>query len=162
MGLSNKLSCEAGSFSCCHLNPGVLGLSGSPTVPRGLSVCECGTAQSISLHLTWSASLCWPLPCCKSSLPSCLSPPLLPVWMNVSSSTPWLSDFHTVQFSVSSGCFFFLNLLSFFWLCEEAQCVYLHLHLGWKSCISPSKVLVQVSLLPIFLLDYLVFLLISN
>ena len=24
------------------------------------------------------------------------SPPLLPVWMNVSSLTPWLSDFHTV------------------------------------------------------------------
>ena len=29
--------------------------------------------------------------------------------MNVSSLTPWLSDFHTVQFSVSSGCFLFLN-----------------------------------------------------
>ena len=24
-------------------------------------------------------------------------------------------------------------LLSFFWLCEEAQCIYRHLHLGWKS-----------------------------
>ena len=22
--------------------------------------------------------------------------------------------------------------MSFFWLCEEAQCVYLRLHLGWK------------------------------
>ena len=30
--------------------------------------------------------------------------------------------------------FLFLNLLlSFFWLCEEAQCIYLYLHLGWKS-----------------------------
>ena len=29
--------------------------------------------------------------------------------------------------------FLFLNLLSFFWLYEEAQCVYLCLHLGWKS-----------------------------
>ena len=30
--------------------------------------------------------------------------------------------------------FLFLNLLlSFFWLCEEAQCVYLHFHLGGKS-----------------------------
>ena len=26
--------------------------------------------------------------------------------------------------------FVFKLLLSFFWLCEEAQCVYLHLHLG--------------------------------
>ena len=29
--------------------------------------------------------------------------------------------------------FFVFKLLSFFWLCEEAQCVYLCLHLGWKS-----------------------------
>ena len=29
--------------------------------------------------------------------------------------------------------FVFKLLLSFFWLCEEAQCIYLHLHLGWKS-----------------------------
>ena len=28
--------------------------------------------------------------------------------------------------------FAFILLLSFFWLCEEAQCVYLHLHLGQK------------------------------
>ena len=60
----------------------------------------------------------------------------LPVWMNVFSLTPWLSEFHTVRFSVSCGCFLFLNLLlSFFWLCEESQCVYLHLHLGWKAWV---------------------------
>ena len=71
--------------------------------------------------------------CCESSLPSCLSPPLLPLWMNVSSLTPWLLDFHAVRFFWHSGCFLFLNLLlSFFWLCEEAQCVYLCLHLGRK------------------------------
>ena len=28
--------------------------------------------------------------------------------------------------------FVFKLLLSFFWLCEEAQCVHLRLHLGWK------------------------------
>ena len=44
-----------------------------------------------------------PQPFCESS------PPHLPVWMNVSSLSPWLSDFHTVRFSVSSGCFLFLN-----------------------------------------------------
>ena len=90
----------------------------------------------------WDPSVCYlpphqvlqPLPCCKSSLPGCPSLSLLPVWMSVSSLTPWLSDFHTVWFSVSSGCFLFLNLLlSFFWLWEEAQCVCLCLHLGWKS-----------------------------
>ena len=31
--------------------------------------------------------------------------------------------------------FVFKLLLSFFWLCEEAQCVYLYLHLGRKSLI---------------------------
>ena len=52
----------------------------------------------------------------------------------ISSLSPWLSDFHTVQFSVSSGCFFvFKLLLSFFCLCEGAQGVYLCLHLGRKS-----------------------------
>ena len=35
--------------------------------------------------------------------------PLLPVWMNVSSLTPWMSDFHTVWFYGSSGCFLLLN-----------------------------------------------------
>ena len=41
--------------------------------------------------------------------PSCPSPPLLPVWVSVSFLFPWLSDFRAVRFSVSSGCFLFLN-----------------------------------------------------
>ena len=48
-------------------------------------------------------------PCRKFSLLGCPSPSLLPVWMNVSSLSPWLSDFHTVRFSVRSGLFLFLN-----------------------------------------------------
>ena len=53
--------------------------------------------------------------------------------MNVSSLTPWLSYFHTVQFSGCSGCFLSLNLLLFlFLLCKEAMCIYLGLHLGQK------------------------------
>ena len=43
--------------------------------------------------------------------PGCPSSPLLPVWMNVCSLNPWLSDFHTVQFSGSSGCFFLFKLV---------------------------------------------------
>ena len=76
--------------------------------------------------------VCQPPPCCDSSLPSCLSPPLLLVRVSVS-LTPWLSDSPTVRFSASSGCFLFLNLLlSLLWLFEEAQCDYLYLHLGWE------------------------------
>ena len=68
----------------------------------------------------WSSKL---LPCLESSPSSCLSQPLLLFWMNVSSLTPWLSDFHTVRFSGSSGYLFLLNfLLSFFW-CARRQSV---------------------------------------
>ena len=105
VGLSNKFCREAGSFSCCRLNPqgvfngrfdalfphtGALVLRGlfcSPFVPPGLSACKCGT--------TWSSSCCLaPSPLCSG----CPSPPLLPVWINVSSLTPWLLEFYTVRF----------------------------------------------------------------
>ena len=91
------------------------------------------TLQSAAL----SALAFQPPPCCESSPLSCLSPTLLPVWVNVSSLT-CLLDFHTVWFSDSSGWFLFLNLLFFFWLCEEAQCVYLCPHLGQKSEYIPN------------------------
>ena len=63
-----------------------------------------------------------PPPCCQSSLSWLRSPHLLPVWMNVSSLNLWLSYFHTVWFSGSSGDFLFLNLLSFF-ACVRRQSV---------------------------------------
>ena len=111
-----------------------------PWVAGSVSLASC-SSQFICTQM-WDCPVCNLLPhwvlhlpaCCKSSLSGCPSLPLLPVWINVSSLTPWLPDFHTVQFSVSSGCFLRLNLfLSFFWLCKETQCVYLCLHLGWKS-----------------------------
>ena len=159
MGLSSELSCEAGrvspaaatptgfysqrfwGFISPRWNPGLCSLSCFAVVPPGLSACSCGTAWSGSCCLacpslpapaspTWSSSRC--LAACPLH-PGCPSPPLLLVWMNVSSLTLWLSGFHTVQFSGSSGSFLFLNLLlSFFSLCEEAQCVYLCFHIGQK------------------------------
>ena len=156
MGLSNN-SCEAGSFSLCHLNPhrcfqsevcsfispcwspGLRSLLCSPAIPPGLSMCECGAAGSASCriacpvhstirHISGSHSQV-----VTSSLhPSCPSPPLLLVWINVSSLSPWLSDFRVVQFFCQFWLFFiFKLLLSFFRLCEEAQCIYLR-HLGQK------------------------------
>ena len=44
----------------------------------------------------WDHPVRQPLPHRESSLSDCPSPSLLLVWMNVSSLTPWLSDFHTV------------------------------------------------------------------
>ena len=129
MGLSNELSCEAGSFFCFRLYPqGVFNQWFEALVPRtktlGCVVCltpqlflpaylhtnvGLPSPQSSALSVPPAAAL--PMlvlqlpPCRKSSTPGCPSPPLLPLWMNVSSLTPWLSGFHTVRFSVNSGCF---------------------------------------------------------
>ena len=138
MGLSNGLSCEAGSFSRC-LNP------------RGVF-----SQRFQALFSHWNPGLC-----------ICLTPQLsLPVYLYMNVGPPVLQPpphlrVLCTQLPISAPpaglgeCFFFnslvvgrpyssifcqfwlflfLNLLSF-WLCE-AQCVYLHLHLGHKSCFS--------------------------
>ena len=66
--------------------------------------------------------------------PGCLSLPLLPVWMNVSSLSPWLSDFHTVRFSVSSSCFLFLNCC-----CPSFGCVRRHSVSTYTSILAGSQ-----------------------
>ena len=144
MGLSNELSCEAWSFSC-HLNPHRCFQSETLRLyfPAGTLDCVVCLASPLFLPVYPHMDVGLPTPPATTHLSAspphlgCPSPPLLPVCMNVSSLTPCLLDFHTVQFSGSSGYFLFLNLLlSFFWLCEEAQCVYLHLYLGWKSTVN--------------------------
>ena len=77
------------------------------------------------------------LPPCPPGLLATTLPPVLstpPTGLDECFLTPWLLDFHAVQFSSSSGVFcLFLNLLlSFFWLCKEAKCIYLCLQLGQK------------------------------
>ena len=93
-------------FFWCQ-TPGLCGLYCSPLVPTGISAPECGTARTASCRLTtWSTS------CCHATCPlhpGCPCLPLLPVWMNVSSLSSWLLNFHTIWFSGSSGCFLFLN-----------------------------------------------------
>ena len=77
-----------------------------PWVVRSVSFPSC---SSWFIHVQmWDRLLYQPLPCCKSSSSGCPSLPLLMVLMNVSYLTSWLLDFHTVQFSGSSGCFHFL------------------------------------------------------
>ena len=60
----------------------------------------------------------------ESSPPRCPSPPLLPVWRNVYFVFP----------GVEPPC---CSILCQFWLCKEAQCVYLRRHLGSspESCV---------------------------
>ena len=79
----------------------------SPGPPAAASQASCSFAHL--LHNLAPLLVRQPLPHLEYSLPGCPSPPLLLVWMNVSSLSPRLSDFHTVQFSVSSGCFLLLN-----------------------------------------------------
>ena len=148
MGLSTELSSEAGSFSCCCLNPHGCFQSAAlrlyfpqlqPWIEQSVSLPSCSSqfictrmwdcplhqppAHRVHQLLPRRPATAWPAPllnlppCWFASRhlatsplrPGCPSPPLLLVWMNVSSSSPWLSDFHTVRFSVSSGCFLFLN-----------------------------------------------------
>ena len=68
-----------------------------------------------------------PLPWCMSS------PPLLSVWMNVSYLTPWLSDFHTVRFSVRSGCFFVFKFVVVLVLVVWGSKVYLPTPPPWPE-----------------------------
>ena len=96
----------------------------SESSPLGLSVCECRAVGLQGLlvvrlpgpFVPHSASLSPPQQH-ESSPPSCPSLPLLPVWMNVYFLSPWCR---------TSLSFDFLS----FWLCKEAQCVYLRHHLG--------------------------------
>ena len=145
VGPSNELSCEAESFSC-HLNPHRIFtarsfkafFSGTGTL--GCMVC---LATQLFLPVYPHANVgppaavlpSWSSNCHLATSPLCpgfLSLSLLPIWMNVSSLTPWLPDFYTVRFSGSSGVSLFLNLLFFlFW--EEAKFIYLRLHLVQKS-----------------------------
>ena len=93
------------------------------------------------LAAAWSAPLHSPPPRWVHHLPPCRksSPPQLPI-----STLPTGLDecFFFISLVVRLPCssifcqfwlfFVFRLLLSFFWLCEEAQCVYLRLHLGQK------------------------------
>ena len=137
MSLSNELSHEAGRFFLLPQPPLVFTARGFEALfpCAGTLVCLVCCLVHLLLPCRPAAALptllhnvppCWvlqPPPCHESSPPSCVSPPLLPVWMNASSLTPWLSDFHTVQFSVSSGCCLFLNCCCPSFVCARRHSV---------------------------------------
>ena len=100
----------------------------------GHGVCQLqpGLSRSIIHHLTGSRSHCLavsplprlPISAPPTSLDECFFFIFLVLGLSYSSI-----------FCQSWLFFVFKLLLSFFWLCEEAQCVYLCLHLGWKSTL---------------------------
>ena len=83
-----------------------------------------------ALFVPQSASLWVRLHCHESHLPISAPPTSMDecfFFISLVVRLPYSSIF--CQFWL----FFVFKLLSFLWLCEEAQCAYLHLHLGRKS-----------------------------
>ena len=122
VGLSNELCCEAGSFSCCRLNPhlfplcwspGLWGLSPGPPAAALLELPAAALLGVVSSRLPVSAP--------PTGLGECF------FFISLVVRLPYSSIFWQLWL------FFVFKLLSFFWLCKEAQCVYLCLHLGRKS-----------------------------
>ena len=109
-------------------------------VPPSLSVLECGAmgsaSRSLACPVPQSATL---LGTPAAALPRVLSTPAARLCPSTSLDECFFFFSLVVRLPYSSiFCqfwlfFVFKMLLSFFWLCEEVQCVYLHLHLGWNS-----------------------------
>ena len=105
----------------------------------------CWVRHQVSQLLPCWPAAAWPAPCHSlpphwvHQLPPCCesSPPQLPI---SAPPTDINECFFFISLVVGLPCglifcqfwlfFVFKLLLSFFWLCEEVQCVYLRLHLG--------------------------------
>ena len=134
MGLSNELSVNLGVSPAAASTPtGVFSQRFEALFPHTEAL---GYVVSLTAQLFLLVYLCTNVgthgppatafPRAFSIHPGCLSLPLLPVWMNVSSLSRWLLDFRVVRLSGTSCWILFLNLLWFlFWLSEEAQCIHL-------------------------------------
>ena len=108
---------------------------------------ECGVTGSASHHLVGPASYSLVCPVPQSAtllgLPAATLPESYLPGLPVSAPPTGLDEcFFFISLFVGLPhslifcqfwLFFVFKLLSFFWLCEEAQCVYLRLHLGRKS-----------------------------
>ena len=118
----------------------------SPVVPPGLSACKCGTTQSTICCLAGSAShhLVHPGPP-PAALLRVLSTqlPVSALPTGLDECVFFISLVVRLPHSLISCQFWlffvFKLLLSFFWSCKEAQCVFLCLHLVWKSPQIPLK-----------------------
>ena len=124
-----------------------------------VSFSHCGNCHSPQSALSLSFPLNQPQP--RGRLPHCSQlhlhgpPPCpgfslsttLPVCFLclMVSLIPWLSEFHAVWFSGTSGCLLILDcLLSSFWFFKEAKGSYLHLHLGQKSQFTKLNILLSM------------------
>ena len=171
MVLSSELSCEAGSFSAATSTPtgifnqwfgalfpqaGTLGCAVCFSPPLSLWVylyTNVGPRGLLAITLPapfvpQSASL-WVQPHCHESRPP---------WLPVSDPPTGLDEcffFNSLVVGLLCGSIFcqfwlffvFKLLLSFFWFCEEAQCVYLRLHLEFSPISFPNLIFLMQTLL---------------
>ena len=109
-----------------------------PWVSRSVSLPSC-SSQFVCTQM-WDHPLHQLLPC----WPATTLPPVLSAWLPVSTHPTRLDEcvfFNSLVVGLPFSSIFcqfwlffvFKLLLSFFWLCKEAHCVYLCLHLGRKS-----------------------------
>ena len=73
--------------------------------------------------------------CLLISLPISVTLPLLPVWVNVVSLNPWLSNFHTAWFSDSSGCYLFWDIVVILSVAERGGKVCLPMPPSWLEVL---------------------------
>ena len=130
MGLFNELSCEAGSFSFCLNSQRCFQ---SEVLRLYFPAVEPWVAWSVLLSScsSWFIRMqMWDHPVCQ--LPSCCEPS--PPRLSVSAPLTSLNECfffnslvvgfpYSLIFWQLCVYFLFLNLLSFFWLCEEAKCI---------------------------------------
>ena len=133
-------------FPCAGALGCVVCLAPPPFLP--VYLCTNVGPQGLPATTLWGLLVAaWPAPC-HNPPPRwvCQPPPChesSPPWLPVSALPTSLDEcFFFISLVVRLPCslilyqfwlfFVFKLLLCFFWLCKEAQCVYLHLHLGWN------------------------------
>ena len=89
-------------------------------------------------------------PCRESSQPGCPSLPLLSVWMNVSSLSPWLLDFHAVRFFCQFWLFFVFNC------CPPFGCVRSHSVSTYASILAGSPTFLHLNMRSVYKVSSLV------
>ncbi|KAF6078441.1 hypothetical protein HJG60_009258 [Phyllostomus discolor] len=94
------------------------------------------TCSSEFIHTQmWDCPVCQPPPCLPPLwLPICVPPTSLNECFCFSSLVVGLPQFGFLAVLLIYLFLIYL-LLSFFWSYEEAMCIYLCLHLGWKSTL---------------------------
>ena len=144
VGLSNELSCETGSLSHRH-NPHVFTARGFEALFPHVGILGCAVCLT--------PQLCLPIYAHRNvgpPSPPAAAPPGILSTLAVHLAAPTGLDecffINSLVVGLSYSLIFwqiwlflFLNLFSLFWLCKEANYIYLRLHLGTKCPVCHFK-----------------------